>query len=305
MKYIIVSFLLIAFYSCSESTGSQPFPPGQLERLENFSSEYVTDRHVDIWLPEGYEESKTYAVLYMHDGQNLFRPGRNRQSWKVGETLHRLIQEGEIRETIVVGIWNAGRERGMDYFPQKPFENLAESTQDSLINVYSEEQQFLIKGPQSDNYLKFIIEELKPHVDQNYSTQTDRENTFIAGSSLGGLISIYALCEYPEIFGGAAGLSTHWPGVYPQEGNTVVPDAFVDYLSDNLPYPGDHKIYFDYGTEAFDQHYEPHQQKVDSVMEARGFTSADWKTLKFEGAGHSEKVWAERLHIPMKFLLGK
>ena len=67
---------------------------------------------------------------------------------------------------------------------------------------------------QSDNYLKFLVKELKPFIDSSFSTLKDQQNTFIAGSSMGGLISMYAICEYPLVFGGAACLSTHWPGIF-------------------------------------------------------------------------------------------
>ena len=78
---------------------------------------------------------------------------------------------------------------------------------------------------QSDAYLKFLVTELKPFIDSTFSVATDRSNTFIAGSSMGGLISMYAVCEYPAVFGGAACLSTHWPGIFTAENNPI-PEAF-------------------------------------------------------------------------------
>lgn len=81
----------------------------------------------------------------------------------------------------------------------------------------------------SDRYLEFLVKELKPFIDRNFSTRPDRSNTFIAGSSMGGLISLYAICEYPETFGGAACLSTHWPVLYSTENNPL-PDALRRYM---------------------------------------------------------------------------
>lgn len=79
----------------------------------------------------------------------------------------------------------------------------------------------------------------------------------------------------------------------------------VDYLERGLPQAGSHKLYFDYGTRTVDALYEPYQQEVDKVMEAKGYTQGkDWRTLKFEGAEHSERAWRERVHIPLEFLLG-
>ena len=112
----------------------------------------------------------------------------------------------------------------------------------------------------SDNYLKFIVKELKPFVDKNFSVSSDKANTFIAGSSMGGLISLYAICEYPDVFEGAACLSTHWPGVFNADHNPI-PKAFMDYLKKHLPDPKTHKIYFDYGDQTLDAMYGPFQNR--------------------------------------------
>ncbi|MFP4471172.1 MAG: alpha/beta hydrolase [Bacteroidales bacterium] len=280
---------------------------GSIVRLENFPSDHIAMRNVDVWLPENYDETQKYAVLYMHDGQMLFDSSItwNRQEWGVDETVSRLIGEREISPCIVVGIWNSDGGRHADYFPQKPFESLPQDFQDSLINEamrYGESPLF-DAGVRSDAYLKFIVTELKPYIDNRFSTRSEKEHTFVMGSSMGGLISMYAICEYPEIFGGAACLSTHWTGTFTAENNPI-PQAFFGYLRQNLPDPRDHKIYFDYGTETLDALYEPFQQQADRIMESKGYDSQNRKTLKFEGADHSEIAWRERLEFPLIFLLG-
>ncbi len=281
---------------------------GKLERLADFPSEFVSARNVDVWLPEGYSSEKEYAVLYMHDGQMLYDASAtwNKQEWAVDEVMGQLIEDGKVRDCIVVGVWNPGRGRHADYFPLIPFRMLDIGLQDSLMHkVNRSEDEALFAYPvNSDNYLKFIVKELKPWIDQHYATKTDRDNTFVAGSSMGGLISWYAICQYPDVFGGAACLSTHWPGSFDAENNPI-PDAFMSYLRRNLPDPKTHKIYFDYGTETLDALYEPYQKKADEVMRSRGYTEKNWITQKFEGADHSENAWKERLHIPFTFLLAK
>jgi enterochelin esterase-like enzyme len=139
-------------------------------------------------------------------------------------------------------------------------------------------------------------------VDSAFSTRPEREHTFIAGSSMGGLISMYAICEYPEVFGAAACLSTHWIGVWDDLDNPI-PETFAAYLKEHLPEPGEHRFYFDHGTETLDQWYGRGQALVDIVMEEAGYGASDWKTLVFEGTDHSENAWAERLQIPLQFLL--
>ncbi len=307
-KYLIILLSLMYLHTIAqvEAISLEGASDGSLERIESFPSKFVKARNIDIWLPDNYSTEKEYAVLYMHDGQMLYDATKswNKQEWAVDEVMGRLIRDNKVRECIVVGVWNAGEDRHADYFPQKPFESLDKNLQDSLINKalrYGENSLFS-HDVSSDGYLKFLTSELKPYIDQHYSTKTERENTFIAGSSMGGLISWYAVCEYPEIYGGAACLSTHWVGTFDAENNPI-PQAFVDYLEKNLPDPATHKFYFDYGTETLDALYEPFQKQVDAVMKTKGYTSKNWMTQKFEGANHSEDAWSKRLHIPFTFLL--
>lgn len=282
---------------------------GRFDEIDPFPSGFVQDRKVKIFLPTDYHSSgKKYPVLYMHDGQMLFDSTVtwNGQEWGVDEVVDRLAASQVIEEAIVAGIWNGGGElRHPEYFPQKPFESLPKVVQDSLYGLHRDDGSPLFANPvRSDEYLKFIVAELKPFVDKNYRTIPGKEGTFIAGSSMGGLISMYAICEYPEIFGGAACLSTHWPGVFTTEGNPV-PKAFFEYLGSHLPDPKNHKLYFDHGTETLDALYGPYQKVADSVIQAAKYDSGHFLSLKFEGHKHEERFWKERLHVPLKFLLGK
>lgn len=306
MKNTLV--IILAVWSWTLTAQNLPKPAsGSIKRIENFPSKFIEARNVDIWLPEGYNAKQKYAVLYMHDGQMLFDSTTtwNKQEWGVDETLGKLMSEKKIKNCIVVGVWNNGVTRHADYFPQKPFESLPQNFQDSLINQVKRDKKTALfyTKVQSDAYLKFLVTELKPFIDSAYSTNSNRKNTFIAGSSMGGLISMYAICEYPSVFGGAACLSTHWIGIFATENNPI-PDAFFNYLTTHLPNPKQHKIYFDYGTKTLDAYYEPFQLKADAIMKAKGFTEKNWLTRKFEGDDHSEKSWRERLDVPILFLLG-
>jgi enterochelin esterase-like enzyme len=280
---------------------------GTIIRYDDFESAYVTSRNVDVWLPAGYSSQKKYPVLYMHDGQMLFDSTTtwNKQEWRVDETITRLVAEGKIKNCIVVGIWNGGITRHPDYFPQKPFESLKQVEKDSIgAQLQRAGRTNLSFHPFSDNYLRFIVKELKPFIDSAYSTKSNKKNTFIAGSSMGGLISMYAVCEYPEVFGGAACLSTHWPGTFNTENNPV-PGAILQYMQSHLPNPRNHKIYFDYGDQTLDALYPPLQKKADEVMRQAGYKSNNWITKFFPGEEHSEKAWAKRLALPLIFLLKK
>jgi len=301
---VLCTFLLINQF---EVFAQAPKPSnGSIVRTENFGSKYVPARNVDVWLPDNYTASKKYAVLYIHDGQMLFDSSItwNKQEWGVDETLTQLMQQEKIRDCIVVGIWNGGKSRHPEYFPQKPFETLSKEEQKLVYKAYRSGGQSIFTGLpiSSDNYLKFLVEELKPFIDKTYSTLTDPSNTFAAGSSMGGLISLYALCEYPTIFGGAACLSTHWPGLLSMENNPV-PAVFFSYLKKNLPSPKQHRIYFDHGTETLDSMYASLQLEVDAIMKQKKYSPSNWISRSWPGQDHSEKSWRSRLEVPVTFLL--
>ena len=275
---------------------------GTLHRIDGFPSKYIQTRPVDIWLPENYSEDKKYAVLYMHDGQMLFDSTTtwNKQEWKVDEWATKLMSEGKTKDFIVVGIYNISDIRWQDLFPQKAFDFMNESEKEKVFED-AKSNNYVIKFS-GDDYLKFLVTELKPFIDANFSTYKDKAHTFVAGSSMGGLMSMYAIFEYPEVFEGAACISTHWPGWMPMPNNPY-PDAIFEYMKAHVPDAKTHKIYFDYGTETLDENYPQYASKVDSIFTEKGYTADNFKNLKFEGADHSENSWNQRLDIPFTFLL--
>ena len=309
MKHRLFAAFITSCLLPATGTGAEPLPVpnaalGRIERLQDFASQYVPARTVDIWLPPGYSEDRKYAVLYMQDGQMLFDASTtwNKQEWQADEVAARLMAEGKVRPFIIVGIHNAGKYRNSEYFPQKTFDALPKNDQALVIKMTNTDKTPLFKAEFSgDAYLRFLVEELKPYVDRNYSVLTGVSDTAIMGSSRGGLISLYALMEYPEVFGSAAALSSHWPIKYDMENNPY-PEQYLQFMRENLPDPASHRVYFDYGTATLDALYPPLQAKADAVMREKGFSAANWQTLKFEGAEHSEKAWAERLDIPLQFL---
>jgi enterochelin esterase-like enzyme len=233
----------------------------------------------------------------MHDGQNLFDSSRvwNKKEWKVDEVLGSLSAKNQIQDVIVVGIWNDGMNRHREYFPQKAIEFIPQPQRDTLLSLFPE------KTPLADSYLLFLVTELKPFIDSIFPTYTEAEKTFIAGSSMGGLISLYAVCEYPQIFSAAACLSTHWIGTFTN--NKEIPNAFNTYAQKYLPSPSSHKFYFDYGTMGLDANYPEYQKMIDTTAHEKGYDNNTWKSIEFTGHTHSETDWAKRLDIPLLFLL--
>lgn len=292
MNQVFVSLLLIIPCSLiSQVEGMKRIS------IESFNSAYLVPRQVDIYLPAGYPEAGKYHVLYMHDGQNLSNPATStfNTPWRADEALSRLMREGKIPPTILVGIWNTS-ERYQEYAPSPAFANLSESTKAAIRQNYGE-------IPYGEVYLRFIVEELKPFIDKEYKTIPGPSATSIAGSSMGGLSSLYALCAYPEVFSRAACLSIHWPIL------TKVPDdsmfsTFFEWVKSNLPADGNHRLYMDRGTATLDSLYKPYMDRVELMMKESGFPSEQYKIKVFEGAEHNEIAWANRFEEVLVFLLG-
>jgi enterochelin esterase-like enzyme len=283
----------------------QPQPAsGRIERLANFASQHVAPRHVDVWLPADYDPARRYQVLYMQDGQMLFdaRTTWNQQAWAADVAVSRLVREGRIEGTLIVGIWNGGEQRYAEYYPQKFLALAPEPLRREYVDKAARGRA------QADAYLRFVVEELKPEIDRRYATRPGRDSTFVLGASMGGLISLYALCEYPQVFGGAAGLSTHWVGIPTAWGperlrNGALPLAALNYLQQLLPPPGAHRIYIDRGTDALDTLYAPALNLAAELLRDRGYAASAATTRVVEGTGHNERDWAARLPEVLQFLM--
>ena len=297
---LIAAALALAVSVPARSAEDAPLPrveSGRIERLANVASKHVDARNVDVWQPDACSAERRCAVLYMEDGQMVFDAAQawNHQSWQVDRALTKLAATRQTPPAIVVAIWNDGLYRWSEYFPQKIFERMTEPARSAFL------ASMLHDRPLSDAYLKFIVEELKPRIDAQFPTLPDRAHTVAVGSSMGAVISVYALNEYPQIFGGAAGLSVHWAGKL--EPNVEIPLATFEYLQAQLADPAGHRLYLDHGTAGLDAWYAPYELFIDEIIRAHGYTAANFSSRVFEGAGHSEADWARRVEIPLEFLL--
>jgi len=298
MRYPALFFLFFPLFFQWQGCGPNAPSPSEIRRHDGFASVHVPPRSLDVYLPPGYssEQDREYPVLYMHDGQYMFYADSLKwsQAWGIDSLMDTLIAAGRLMPAIVVGVGNTER-RTLEYMPQKGVDHFPDSTKDHFLGIY--------KAPESDQYLKFLVEEVKPFIDSVYRTKPDPANTFIAGSAMGGLITIYAITEYPEVFGGAACINTHWPlGMQDR-----VPDAaraMVDVLGANLPDPATHRIYFDYWIQNEVSITEPYQNRMDQHMGARGYRQpVNWQTVMLDASEISMKVWKQELYRPLEFLL--
>jgi len=307
IRWTLVALLLTA----AVPLAAKPLQPvrvsaGRIVELGVLQSKYADPRRVVVWLPPTYRaRGPRHAVLYMHDGQTLFDKATAGagMEWQIDEHLARLIRERKVRPTIVVGIWNTPKRR-QEYVPAKAFNGLPPDFRDKVLARYG-------GYPRSDSYLRFLVRELKPRIDRRFNVRTDRANSAIMGSSMGALISLYAIAEYPEVFGGAGMLSTHWP-LFIRPNRKSIGDAeyeavaavFERQLASALPDPATHRLYFDHGTDAQDASYARYQLRVDGVVARRGYVQgANWMTRTFPGQKHNEISWASRVDIPLQFLL--
>ena len=285
--------LFIAFVLALVAAPALADPTDGLQPPITVQSKLVPARTVQIWLPPGYATSRQrYPVLYLHDGQNVYDTPSpfSGKSWEVHRALDRLIAANTVRPAILVAVWNNDNRLG-EYMPQAavpPLRAKGDPGSDDLFKKLPVERARIV----GDAYVKFLATELKPLIDRRYRTLRGPRDTMLMGSSMGGLISAYAVTRYPKVFGAAACLSTSWP----------IGDGFAErWFEAHLP-PRTARLYFDYGTGTNDGSIEPFQRKLDAAAGPRG---GAWVSRAFPGAEHSERAWQARVDIPLTFLLGR
>ncbi len=250
------------------------------------SPQLQNNRDILVWLPISYDTQpeKRYPVLYMQDGQNLFDAYTSYAGeWAVDETMLRLADEGY--EAIIVGIPNNDR-RMFEYSP------------------YADKWLRMNEG-QGNAYLAFLTETLKTLIDKDFRTLPDRYHTGIAGSSMGGLISLYAYFKCPHIYGFCGALSpSHWVGN----------SAIFQTIEHTSFFPG--KIYLDIGgqegnpatrrhkTGSLENPYLLAVRRLSEVLIKKGFAPGYHLRYVEDLLGkHNEEAWARRLPDALRFLI--
>lgn len=267
-------------------------------------SKNIAPTKVTVWLPPGYNASKQrYGVVYMHDGQNLFDPKRSgyNKVWAADKSALRLIASGKTKPFIIVGIDHPGDLRYRQYFPTPMLDLVPGDVREDIAKFTN--------GPMtSDAYLQFLVSELKPLIDSRFRTKPGPKHTATAGSSMGGLISLYAVTAYPKIFGAAGAVSTHLPLAGPEwsdEKRAAIIAGWDRYVREKLGKPRGRHIWFDHGTETLDAHYAPYQQALDRSLVANGWRRGhDFSSRVYEGTPHEENAWAARMDDIFGWMLG-
>ncbi|NOT06674.1 MAG: alpha/beta hydrolase [Gemmatimonadales bacterium] len=261
----------------------QPYPlegagaPGQvaLWRLPDVLSPQLRNyRDITVALPPSYQaEGAGYPVVYMQDGQNLFDPAASfAGDWGLVSTLESLARD-DVR-AIVVGIPNSGRRRRYEYSPFR-----------DIING----------GGGGDRYLAFLVETVKPLVDGSFRTRPDRAHTVIAGSSLGGLISLYGLYRYADYFGAAGVFS---PALWFADG------AMLDFARGMAPLSVG-RIHLDVGADEGEEAVMDVRTLREILLAGGQAAGRNLSYLEEAGADHDEAAWGRRFRAALPFLLGR
>lgn len=251
--------------------------PHRLHR--DFASIYLPDRRdLIVYLPPDYDRhpQRSYPVLYMQDGQNLFDertsfvPGR---TWQMREHADAVIAAGEVEPLVIVGIYNTGERR---------------------IAEYTFERGAKMGGGQAEEYGLMLTRELMPWIEARYRVRRNRESTGLGGSSLGGLLTLFLGLRRAQHFGRLAVLS---PSVWWNR------KSILGYLNEHAPQLWDRpKIWLDVGDK------EGHRTVRDVEQLARRLKANGWRpgeTLHFEripGGTHDEASWATRVRPMLRFL---
>jgi predicted alpha/beta superfamily hydrolase len=257
---------------------------GDLRRHANFpATKLGNHRDILVLLPPGYEEhpDTRYPVLYMHDGQNLFDAATSfiGVEWSVDETVARMVDDGQVRPLIIVGICNT---------PDRAFE-------------YTPAADRSRGGGGAALYADFILNDLKPFIDRTYRTLPDRESTGVAGSSLGGLVSLYLAWSHPDVFSRVAAMSTSygWADQW-----------IVNFLAEKEPPPAV-RLWLDMGTaedstdrdrDGVPDIIQLHRRVRDILMEKGLTIPGRMRYVEDEGAVHNERAWSARFPRALQFL---
>lgn len=235
-------------------------------------------RHVAVWLPPNYEDSdQRYPVLYLQDGQNLFDQATAAfgVEWRVDETAHQLIQQQKLKPIIIVGIWN---------------------TSDRLNEYASSIDSQYQHGGKADDYIRSLLTVIKPLIDSTYRTLPEREHTGIGGSSLGGLVSLYACMHYSDTFSTCLAMSPSlgWDR-----------EQLLKELERDTKRLADCRVWLDMGTKegSSEQTQEANVQRARRLAKVLDhWNEAPVKYLEVPEGLHNEAAWADRLREALQFL---
>lgn len=277
---------------------------GQFIEWEAIPADGLPDQRTSIWLPPEYaaQPGRRFPVLYMWDGQNLFDPAKTHygKAWMVQDVLSAMVASGTAQPHIVVGIWSPpGKDRYRHYLPQFAGDNAGGEVAANIAEMAG--------GPiASQRQLDWVADTLKLRIDAKFRTQSATKNTTVIGSSMGGIMSCYAIAARADIFGRASCISAHFALVDPElapANEAQIVGLWADYLGADLGPPKGRRVWMDHGTETLDSYYAPWQKMVSADFAASGWQEGtDFIARTYEGAAHDENSWRARLPEILEWL---
>jgi len=255
-------------------------------RLHEFESRVLANkRFLRVWLPPDYDapqnRDRHYPIFYLNDGQNLFEGPTSFTGvdWRVDESADQLIRDGQIPPLIIVGIDNARDDRMKEYLPYR------------MLNPP-------VLRPRGKRYPEFLLNEVMPFLYQRYRIARGPENTGLGGSSLGALISLYAVMDRPGMFG----------RLLLESASLFVSNRrLLKYSRYFRQWPK--RIFIAIGTreagrEDKDQQVVGDVRELERIIRRAGLDDTRLLVKIDEGAGHNEAEWAKRFPEALRFLFG-
>lgn len=283
---------------------------GRLESWEGFDFGSLLPRRISVWLPPApyWDGQKRLPVWYIHDGQNLWDPlrGYGGQTWNLDSLMEWALSQGRMEPCVLVALDNT-RQRFQDYLPPPCWEGLTPQEKDSLRLERAGD-------PQGDTYARWLVRVLQPWVTLQYPVDLNLSRHYLMGASMGGLISSYTAVGWPEHFGGAACLSTHWP-LSLQRNRLDYSEPYRQWLIQNLTKKPSiisnsnfkenlHSLYMDHGDQTLDAFYPPHQEAFDTELHQKGLPPGiRYRSLAFPGTAHTEMDWSKRCVEAMAWVM--
>ena len=260
-------------------------------------------QRMTVWLPPDYTSGqRSYPVLYMHDGQNLFvrAVSAYNKIWAVDQAILQGMHAGLLEPHIVVGVWSHGIDRNRQYLPQWIHQHAPDALRSSIVAR---------AGPSvlSDAYVAWLSGPLKACIDRSFRTRPGPAHTTMIGSSMGGLISCYAMAKQPHIYGRVAALSPHWPVMLParvDDTQHMLIDLWDRWLQAQLGAPAGRRLWIDRGTEDLEASYAPYHARITARIQELGWIPGDdFESRIYPCTGHDEDYWGARLPEVLNWLL--
>ncbi len=285
---------------------------GSIEEVFIANGEH--NRKVQIYYPTDIKINKKTKFIIMNDGEELFqeKDSWSGGAWNIDDSFKKLYQDGVSLNIVVIALDSAKRSKGkiidetrryVEYFPNEVIGFFSEGMKKNTYSYFIDKKDL--------NYPHFLINTVIPYLEEKFNMKLDQSNLGIIGASMGGLSALNTILEYPNYFGFAGCISTHWVGIKPSEyfllpirrkitGDEETTEAIRKYVDRNILKLKNKRIYFDHGTVGLDSLYGAPQEDINKIFEGNDI---DFKSKVFLDHGHETNFFGERFGPLLVYLL--